>query len=62
VALALDPALLSSFEKDALLATLLAQVDDLVTRVAALETENETENAALREKLEAPPKVPSRVW
>ena len=52
---ALDPAVLSSFEKDALIATLLAQVDALVTRVAA----QETENAALREKLKAPPKTPN---
>jgi len=55
VAPALDPAVLSSFEKDALIATLLAQVDALVARVAALETEN----AALRERLKAPPKTPN---
>jgi transposase len=54
VAPALDPAVLSSSEKDALITTLLAQVDALMTRVAALETENE----ALREKLKAPPKTP----
>jgi transposase len=54
VAPALDPAVLSSFEKDALIITLLAQVDAMVTRVAALETENE----ALRAKLKAPPKTP----
>ena len=46
--------MLSSFEKDALISTLAAQVDALVARVAALETEN----AALREKLKAPPKTP----
>lgn len=50
----LDPAVLSSCEKDALISTLLAQVDVLGARVAALETEN----AALREKLKAPPKTP----
>ncbi len=46
--------MLSSFEKDTLISTLLAQVDALVARVAMLETEN----AALREKLKAPPKTP----
>ena len=46
--------MLSSFEKDTLISTLAAQVDALVARVAALETEN----AALREKLKAPPKTP----
>jgi transposase len=45
---------LSSFEKDTLISALLAQLDALVARVAALETEN----AALREKLKAPPKTP----
>jgi transposase len=54
VALSLDLAVLSSFEKDTLISTLLAQVAALVARVAALETEN----AALREKLQAPPKTP----
>ena len=49
-----DLAVLSSFEKDTLISTLAAQVDALVARVAALETEN----AALREKLKAPPKTP----
>lgn len=52
---ALDLAVLSSFEKDALTSTLLAQVDVLVARVAALETEN----ATLREKLKAPLKTPN---
>ena len=49
-----DLAVLSSFEKDTLISALVAQVDALVARVAALETEN----AALREKLKAPPKTP----
>ena len=49
-----DLAVLSSCEKDTLISTLVAQVDALVARVAALETEN----AALREKLKAPPKTP----
>ena len=49
-----DLAELSSFEKDTLISTLVAQVDALVARVAVLETEN----AALREKLKAPPKTP----
>jgi len=49
-----DPAVLSSCEKDALITTLLAQVDALMARVTALETEN----AALREKLKVPPKTP----
>ena len=49
-----DPAVLSSFEKDTLISSLLAQIDALAARVAALETEN----AILREKLKAPPKTP----
>ena len=49
-----DLAVLSSSERDALISALLAQVDALTARVAALETEN----AALREKLKAPPKTP----
>src|SRR5215217_6911233 len=49
-----DPTVLPSFEKDTLISTLLAQVDALTARVAALESEN----AALREKLTAPPKTP----
>jgi transposase len=40
--------------KSDLISTLLAQVDALTARVAALETEN----AALRAKLKAPPKTP----
>lgn len=54
VAPSFDLAVLSSFEKDTLISTLLAQVDALVARVAMLETGN----AALREKLKAPPKTP----
>jgi transposase len=49
-----DPSLLSAAEKDALIATLLARVEELVARVAALEAEN----AALREQLKLPPKTP----
>ena len=49
-----DPAVLSSCEKDTLISTLMAQVEALAARVAALETEN----AILREKLKAPPKTP----
>jgi transposase len=54
VALSLDLAVRSSLEKGTLISTLLAQVDALVARVAALETEN----ATLREKPQAPPKTP----
>jgi transposase len=54
VAPSFDLAVLSSFEKDTLISTLVAQVDALVARVAVLEIEN----AALREKLKAPPKTP----
>ena len=54
MATSFDPTVLSSCEKDALISTLLAQVDALMARVAVLETEN----AALREKLKAPPKTP----
>jgi transposase len=54
VALSFDLAVLSSSERDALISALLAQVDALTARVAALETEN----AALRAKLKAPPKTP----
>src|SRR5665213_1086150 len=52
----LDPDLsaLSSSDKDALIRTLLARLDDLTKRVTALETEN----AALRERLNLPPKNP----
>lgn len=45
---------LSSSEKDALITTLLARIEELAARVAALEAEN----AALREKLKLPPKTP----
>jgi transposase len=54
VAPSFDLAVLSSSERDALISALLAQVDALTARVAALETEN----AALRAKLKAPPKTP----
>ncbi|MDX1425470.1 MAG: IS66 family transposase [Kiloniellales bacterium] len=50
-----DFSALSSSEKDALIATLLARVEELVARVAALEAEN----AALRERLDLPPKTPT---
>jgi transposase len=49
-----DSSSLSSAEKDALIAALLARVDDLGRRLDALEKEN----AALREKLRLPPKTP----
>jgi transposase len=52
---------LSSSEKDALITTLLARVDELAARVEALEAGNaalRAENAALREKLNLPPKTP----
>lgn len=50
----IDPASLSAAEKDALIATLLARLEILMARVAALEAEN----AALRSKLGQPPKTP----
>jgi transposase len=49
-----DSSALSSAEKDALIASLLARVDDLCQRIAVLEAEN----AALRERLNLPPKTP----
>jgi len=49
-----DSSSLSSAEKDALIATLLARIDELSNRLVALEEEN----AALREKLKLPPKTP----
>lgn len=45
---------LTSAEKDALIATLLARLEAMDARLAALEKEN----AALREKLNLPPKTP----
>lgn len=49
-----DSSSLSSAEKDALIATLLARIEELSKRLAALEEEN----AALRAKLKLPPKTP----
>src|SRR5258707_2267674 len=49
-----DSSSLSSAEKDALIATLLARIDELGKRFAVLEVEN----AALRAKLDLPPKTP----
>jgi len=49
-----DSSSLSSAEKDALIAMLLARIDELSKRLEALEEEN----AALREKLNLPPKTP----
>src|SRR5512139_2563190 len=51
----LDLTMLSSSEKDALITALLARVNALAERVAALEAEN----AALQEKLKEPPKTPN---
>lgn len=53
MALPPDSSRLSS-DKDALIATLLARIDELSKRLAALAEEN----AALREKLKLPPKTP----
>ena len=49
-----DSSTLSSTEKDALIATLLARIAELSQRLEALEKEN----AALRERLKLPPKTP----
>ena len=49
-----DLAALSSSEKDALIAALLARIDELIARVETVEAEN----ATLREKLNLPPKTP----
>jgi transposase len=49
-----DSSSLSSADKDALIATLLARVEELSKRLAELEREN----AALRAKLKLPPKTP----
>jgi transposase len=49
-----DSSSLSSTEKDALIAKLLARVEELSKRLTALENEN----AALRAKLKLPPKTP----
>jgi transposase len=49
-----DFASLSSSDKDALIAALLARIEGLVQRVTALEADN----AALRAKLDLPPKTP----
>jgi transposase len=46
---------LGAAEKDTLITTLLARIDDLVARVTSLEAEN----AALRATLKRPPKTPS---
>ena len=51
-----DSSSLSSAEKDALIATLLARIDELSKRLDALEKEN----AELRAKLKLPPKTRAR--
>jgi transposase len=50
----LDLTTLSEAEKDALIGALLARIDALTARVAALEGENK----GLRERLDQPPKTP----
>jgi len=53
---------LSAAEKDALIATLVARVDELVVRVATLEAQRaelQVENATLRDKLKLPLKTPN---
>lgn len=50
----LDLTTLSEAEKDALIGALLARIDALTARVAALEGENKE----LRERLDQPPKTP----
>ena len=49
-----DSSLLSSADKDALIATLLTRIEELSKRLGTLEAEN----AALRAKLNLPPKTP----
>jgi transposase len=49
-------------DKDALIAALLARIDELTSRLAVLEAENQAlreENQRLREQLDLPPKTPS---
>ncbi len=48
-----DSSSLASAEKDAVIAMLLARIDELSKRLATLEAEN----AALRAKLNLPPKT-----
>ena len=53
---------LSAAEKDALIATLVARVDELTVRVATLEAQRaalQVENATLRDKLKLPLKTPN---
>jgi transposase len=56
-----DSSCLSSAEKDALIASLLARIDELSKRLTVLEAQNaalRAENASLRAKLDLPPKTP----